>query len=97
MGIFWSMRQEPGQKRGLRIIKRDVTTPLVTSLSMYHGHLKDFSEMITSKPLATGSAERCYMASHVTRTEVRAGDLLGTLFMPKGLLICQIILTRKFI
>ena len=84
MGLFWSMKQEPGQPRGLRIIKRDVTTPLVTSIPLYDGHMNNFSNILQSKPMATSSVERLYMASHVTRTEVREGDLRGTFFIPEG-------------
>ena len=84
MGLFWSMKQEPEQQRGLRIVKRDVTTPLVTTLAVYDGHREDLHEMLHSKALATSSIERWYMASHVTRAEVREGDLHGTLFIPEG-------------
>ena len=84
MGLFWSMKQEPGQPRGVRITKRDVTTPLVTSLALYDGHLNDFNDILQSKPVATSSVKRWYMASHVTRTEVREGDLRGTFFIPQG-------------
>ena len=84
MGLFWSMKQEPGQPRGLRIIKRDVTTPLETSLAVYDGHVSDFSDILQSEPMATSSVNRWYMASHVTRTEVREGDLRGTFFIPEG-------------
>ena len=84
MGLFWSMKQEPGQQRGVRIIKRDVTTPLVTSLALYDGHLNDFSDILQNEPMATSTVQRWYMASHVTRTEIREGDLRGTFFISKG-------------
>ena len=84
MGLFWSMMQEPGQPRGVRITKRDVTTPLVTSLALYDGHLTNFNDILQSEPVATCSVKRWYMASHVRRTEIREGDLRGTFFIPQG-------------
>ena len=91
MGLFWSMKQEPDQKAGLRLVKLDVTTPFVTSVSVYDGHVDDLDELIEQTPLASTIINRWYLANNVERVEVRDDGLKGTFFIPKGQHIGQVI------
>ncbi|KAK2166643.1 hypothetical protein LSH36_37g11018 [Paralvinella palmiformis] len=85
MGFVWSQKQEPGQKPGCRLVKHDVTTPLVTRFYALQG-LMDPNEGLQSVNsghwLAHTLYERSYMADGVKRIEVRDGRLVGTLFIP---------------
>jgi len=88
MGFVWSQKQEPGQKPGCRLVKHDVTTPLVTRFYALQG-LMDPNEGLQSVNsghwLAHTLYERSYMADGVKRIEVRDGRLVGTLFIPSGI------------
>ena len=87
MGLFWSMEQDPGQKPGLRIVRRIATTPIRTTLSVCAGHIEHLADLAHQIPLATTTINRWYMASHVQRLEINEGDIVGTLFIPKGIQI----------
>jgi len=88
MGFVWSQKQEPGQKPGRRLVKQNVTTPLVTDFYTLEG-LMDPNEGLQSINsghwLAHASCDRWYMADGVKRIEVRDGRLVGTLFIPAGI------------
>ncbi|XP_064616582.1 acyl-coenzyme A amino acid N-acyltransferase 2-like [Liolophura sinensis] len=86
MGLFWSMSQSPGQQSGLRLAKKDVTTPLVIHLSLYDGHqtAADLYGTDQLQPLAMQTINRWYLSHDVTRSEVRHGNIRGTLFTPAG-------------
>lgn len=82
MGLFWSMKQDPGQKPGLRLLKRTTTTPLTTVLEVYDGHCDDVMRLIEESPLANTVINRWYLAKHVKRLEVREHGIKGTFFIP---------------
>ncbi len=85
MGLIWSMIQEPGQRPGRRVIKNDVTTPLITEIAVLGGFLCE-PEVLDpgTEVLTQTSSERFYMARDVRRKEVTEGRLRGTLFIPGG-------------
>ncbi|XP_071963253.1 acyl-coenzyme A amino acid N-acyltransferase 2-like [Antedon mediterranea] len=90
MGLFTHMQPSPGQKAGTRLVKKDVTTPLLFHLTAYKGFLStdDFNtsniESLTQSVLGKTTVERWYMGKDVDRIEVRSGNIRGTLFKPKG-------------
>ena len=87
MGFIWSLKPEPGQKPGRRLMKRDVTKPLVVNLDVLDGHTHLISYLTTDvsrKPLCSLKIERHYMGVGVRRIEVREGRIRGTLFLPPG-------------
>ncbi|XP_072044067.1 peroxisomal succinyl-coenzyme A thioesterase-like isoform X2 [Amphiura filiformis] len=83
MGLFWSMTQSPGQKRGLRFMKKDVNKPMQITLSVHKGHL-DISALQTDAPIAKTQIQRSYMSSDVEIIKVRSGKVRGKVFKPKG-------------
>ena len=86
MGIFWSMEQAPGQKDGLRIMKKDTDTPMTAHISVYENHLSSETIHKTSpKPLCSTVIKRWYKAPGVKREIVRSGRLRGTLYLPPGM------------
>ena len=84
MGLFWSMQQTPGQRAGLRLVKKDVTTPLFTTISVFKGHVNPFDITFKQNSIAKQVTERWYMADNVMRFEVTEGRLRGALFVPQG-------------
>ena len=86
MGLFWSMVQAEGQKPGLRLMKRDVTTPFTVELSLLDGHHHVTGDAILEKSrvLASDVASRWYMDAGVVRIPVRTGRIRGALFLPRG-------------
>ncbi|XP_078314476.1 peroxisomal succinyl-coenzyme A thioesterase-like isoform X2 [Crassostrea virginica] len=85
MGLFWSMRPEPLQKEHLRLLKKDVTTPLVVTVVVLKGHL-DWGKLFdpSPKPLAELKVYRWYKDKSVRRERVRQGNVQGALFTPSG-------------
>ena len=82
MGLFWSMKPTPGQSPGLRLIKRDVTTPYDVTMAVHWGH-EDLMNAQT-KPAITRTITRHFMTSDVQRIPINLGRLTGTLFIPNG-------------
>ncbi|KAJ7392139.1 hypothetical protein OS493_013511 [Desmophyllum pertusum] len=39
MGFLWSMMQAPGQRKGIRLAKKDVTKPYTIQLNCFDGHV----------------------------------------------------------
>ena len=86
MGIFWSMVQAPGQKEGLRLMKKDMTTPMTTNITVFNDHLTvDTIRAASSDPVCLGSIDRWYMGPGVKREVVRHGRTRGVLYIPAGL------------
>ncbi|KAM3587265.1 uncharacterized protein V6R79_000396 [Siganus canaliculatus] len=82
MGLVWSLRPVPGSRKGLRLRKTDVCSPLLFHVSVYAGHLSEgFREQT---PLASTLVERWYIAPGVQRIQIRDRGLKGTLFIPPG-------------
>ena len=84
MGIFWSMVQAPGQKEGLKLFKKDLDTPLTTSIAIYDGHLPIESVHSSPEPLCLASIDRWYKAKEVKKQVVKDGRLRGVLYLPAG-------------
>ena len=83
MGLFSFVQPAPGQKEGLRLLSRDVTTPLSTLLTVHSDH----GGVMTSdqqRPLAEHTVHRWYMGPGVQRYPVRVGRIRATLFLPPG-------------
>lgn len=90
MGFLWSMTQAPGQRKGLRLAKKDVTKPYTIQLNCFDGHLSPEDGFVNSltknsfQPIMSSTVEKWYMAEGVQRIPVREGRLRGTLFLPPG-------------
>ena len=86
MGLFWSMKTAPGQAVGLRLIKSNASMPLSCTISVYSDHLtfEDKYSKVT-KQLCSLSIRRWYMAKDVQKVKVRHGRIRGTLFLPSGI------------
>uniref|UniRef100_UPI0037E75387 peroxisomal succinyl-coenzyme A thioesterase-like n=1 Tax=Semicossyphus pulcher TaxID=241346 RepID=UPI0037E75387 len=82
MGLLWSMCPEPGSRTGLRLRKRNVTSPLLVHISVYSGHVTEGFRK--QPPLASVLTERWYMAPGVKRIDIREKGVRGTLFIPPG-------------
>uniref|UniRef100_A0A3Q3VZH0 Uncharacterized protein n=1 Tax=Mola mola TaxID=94237 RepID=A0A3Q3VZH0_MOLML len=82
MGLLWSMRPVPGSRKGLRLRKMNVRTPLLVNISVYSGHSAEGFRERT--PLASTLIERWYIAPGVQRIKLREKGLRGTLFIPSG-------------
>ena len=83
MGLLWSMKPSPGQKKGIRLMKFDVTKPYKVVLDCFDGHT-DPQESSSLQPLSSNTFEKGYMADGVKRIPVREGRIRGTLFLPPG-------------
>ncbi|XP_014674561.1 PREDICTED: acyl-coenzyme A amino acid N-acyltransferase 1-like [Priapulus caudatus] len=84
MGLFCSMLPVPGQKKGLRLIKKDVTTAMTFDIGVYDGVHHVTGTRHTTPLMSCGSVERSYLAEGVTVQEVEQGNIRGKLFLPKG-------------
>lgn len=87
MGIFWSLQPAPGQRSGLRLMKRDSRQPLVVQLTVLSGHLtteQAVTSYQSSTTLAVKTIYRTYVAPGVTAFDIRAGTLRGRLYLPPG-------------
>lgn len=90
MGVFWSLKPEPGQRSGRRLLKWNVETPLVFRFYLLLGHVTP-TEFLEESFMAANSVSECtcqrwYLQPGVTRVPVEGGKLKGTLFIPKGML-----------
>ena len=85
MGVVWSLQQADGQRPGLRLVKQDVATPLVTHIYVIDGHVTVRSQSeIGESPLATGQMRRFYQWEGVRVEPVNWGAVRGALFLPPG-------------
>ena len=83
-GLFWSMVPVKEARKGVRLMKKDVTTPFAINVYVLHGH-----QLVNSKGSLEGAMcqeviYRWYMGPGVQRYPVKAGRLRGTLFVPPG-------------
>lgn len=82
MGLLWSLRPVPGSRKGLRLRKMNVCSPLLYTISVYSGHLAEgFRDQA---PLASVLTERWYMAPGVQRISIKEKTVRGTMFLPPG-------------
>jgi len=84
MGLLWSMQPSPGQRKWLRLSKKDVTKPYFVQLQLFDGHVQDVANLEDLQSLTSVTFEKWYMADRVRRIPVRDGRLRGTLFLPPG-------------
>jgi hypothetical protein len=85
MGLFWSMQSTPNMPLGLRLIKNNAATPLLTELTVFLGHLtfkQTYDDNIM--PVLRKTIKRWYMGKDVQKITVQTGRLRGTLFLPPG-------------
>ncbi|XP_074660934.1 acyl-coenzyme A amino acid N-acyltransferase 1-like [Tubulanus polymorphus] len=86
-GLFWGMEPLPGQRPGIRFMKKDVTTPLDIKLKMFSDHVT-FEDILNEKPslipLGNTDIKRWYKSADVERTVIRTGRIRGTFFRPVG-------------
>lgn len=85
MGLFWSLKWEPSYTRKRRLVRYDVDTPLIVTLSVIDGHYswEDLFDP-SIRPLATVKVRRWYKHKSVRRIEVKHGSTRGSLFTPPG-------------
>ena len=85
MGLFWSMKPTLDMRKGTRLMKQDVTTPLVTRMYVHDGHLTaPDPRHVSAQALATGEVRRWYKDPQVKRVKVNQDGVRGTLFIPPG-------------
>ena len=84
MGLLWSMKAAPGQRKGVRLLKSDVTKPYVVEVKCYNGHITPHESLASPRPLSSATFQEWYMADGVKRIPVREGRIRGTLFIPPG-------------
>ncbi|XP_070848319.1 peroxisomal succinyl-coenzyme A thioesterase-like isoform X1 [Chaetodon trifascialis] len=82
MGLLWSMHPVPGSRKGLRLRKRDVCSPMLVNISVHSGHIAEGFRQ--QPPLASALIERWYMAPGVQRISIKETGVRGTLFIPPG-------------
>ena len=82
MGLLWSMKAAPGQRKGLRLIKRDVTRPFNVELKCFDDHIS-LNEGL-QQPLSSATFDKWYMADGVKRIVLKDRRFNGTLFIPPG-------------
>ena len=46
MGLLWSMKPAPGQRKGIRLMKSDVTKPYNIILNCFDGHVTPLKNLI---------------------------------------------------
>ncbi|XP_045161068.2 acyl-coenzyme A thioesterase 1-like [Mercenaria mercenaria] len=85
MGLFWSIRSSPSMPQGLKLVKRNASSALLTELTVFPGQLT-FEQTYNSnvKPMLQKTMRRWYMARGVQKIPVRSGRIRGTLFLPPG-------------
>ena len=82
MGLLWSMKPAPGQMKGLRLMKSDVTKPYEVEVKCFDGHVTPREK--SQKPLSSTTFQKWYMADGVKRIPMREGRVRGVLFIPLG-------------
>ena len=82
MGLLWSMKLAPGQRKGIRLLKRDATKPFEVELKCFGNHISPNEGL--RKPLSSVTFERWYIADGVKRIVLKDQRFHGTLFIPPG-------------
>ena len=80
MGLLWSMKPAPGQRKGIRLMKSDVTKPYNIVLNCFNDHVIPNESSL--QPLSSVTFQKWYMAEGVKRIPVREGRIRGALFIP---------------
>ncbi|XP_067093996.1 bile acid-CoA:amino acid N-acyltransferase-like isoform X3 [Osmerus mordax] len=89
MGLFWSLQLAHGERKGLRLRKKNVETPYPIQISILDGHVTFEDNNNNNQELAAVTVERWYMAPGVRRMEIRQNGIVGTLFLPPALKLLQ--------
>ena len=86
MGLFWSMKQAPGQRRGLKLTKSDPTTPYLVDIAVYNNHINPFVESTGLHHLVLDkkTIRRGYIKKEVKAFAVRVGRIRGVVYIPPG-------------
>ena len=79
MGLLWSMKPAPGQRKGIRLMKSDVTKPYNIVLNCFDDHVTPNESSL--QPLSSKTFKKWYMADGVKRIPVKGGRIRGTLFI----------------
>ena len=82
MGLLWSMTPAPGQRKGLRLVKRDVTKPFEVELKCFDNHISPNEE--SQSPLSSVTFAQWFMANGVKRIVLDEQRFHGMLFIPPG-------------
>ena len=88
MGFIWSLKPVPGQRDGIRLVKRDVTKPQQIELLLVNDHIQIVVYDGSIGHLLKETVYRWYMAKGVERKEVKLTRLYGTIFLPEGRFLC---------
>lgn len=84
MGLFWSMVQNPHQRKYARLVKYDATTPLLYDLAVFPQHVSSESLWrLEHKPLAHTEIQRLYKKPNVKKITVDEAGIYGSLFIPE--------------
>ncbi|XP_053395998.1 acyl-coenzyme A amino acid N-acyltransferase 2-like [Mercenaria mercenaria] len=81
MGLFWSLRCVSAPKKYVRLVKKDVSTPMNFSIKVYPDNQNKATLM--HQPLTETSVQRLYKKPGVKRIPL-AGKFKGTIFIPEG-------------
>ena len=84
MGLLWSMVPSADSRKGSRISKRIADTPHAMQLAVMDGYRDVTSWSDVTSPLCSSDIQRWYQASDTERYKITAGNLRGTLFVPKN-------------
>ncbi|PAA92827.1 hypothetical protein BOX15_Mlig030281g1 [Macrostomum lignano] len=93
MGLFWSLKQDPSQRTGLRLLRREAEIPLKYQLMALNGHVM-WDELAGEQKPDSGHAlcsiglERTYLSDSVERLPIKFGRLRGALFKPRSQRSC---------
>ena len=83
MGLFWSLAPCPGQGKGIRLVKKDVTIPKCYNIQAVRESSEDTAVKL-NEVIAETTVEKLYLKNGVKRIPVTEGKLRGTLFIPEG-------------
>lgn len=86
MGLLWSMKPVPGQRKGLRLMKKDVTEPYTVDVYLLRGlvDVRGKDDLRNYEILDRRQMLRFYQSPDVSAVPVKEGCLRGMLFLPPG-------------
>ncbi len=85
MGLFWSLKQLPNQRIGLRLTPRDVRQPMKMDFCLRKGHVSQFSDQSEAQnPEWEATIERYFIHPATERIPIRRGRIRGVMYRPKG-------------
>ncbi|KAJ7383526.1 hypothetical protein OS493_027189 [Desmophyllum pertusum] len=78
MGLLWSMKPAPGQRKGIRLMKTDVTKPYNIQLKCFDDHISPHESSL--QPLSSVTFQKGYMTDGVKRIVLKGERFRGMLF-----------------